>query len=401
MVAQLGARQGYVVPVVLQTAGMLEGLYTDLCANGWGWRLLRRVWPRGLQPSAVRRLLGRRVEGIPAEKICSFPRFAWSYFWRRRRADTAGKLARFYAATNAEFGRRVVRRGFRMANTVYGYNGASLEIFEAARQRRLRTVLEQTSLPESFYQQLVHEECQRWPDWETGQTTVSDWETLAQRERAEWHLADLIVTGSGFARDAIVDHGGPGDRCVVVPYAAGPQFYAAAPRMPRQGPLRVLFVGAVRLYKGIPYLMQAAQRLGAEVVCRVVGPMLVSSAAERELRRHVELTGPVPRAEIRQMYDWADVFVLPSITEGSAVVCYEALAAGLPVITTPNAGSVVRDGLDGYVVPIRDVEALADRMARLAADRQLLGEMGASARARADEFTWQRYAERLLSALAS
>jgi glycosyltransferase involved in cell wall biosynthesis len=98
-------------------------------------------------------------------------------------------------------------------------------------------------------------------------------------------------------------------------------------------------------------------------------------------------------------YRWADVLVLPSICEGSATVCYEALAAGLSVITTPNAGSVVRDGLDGFVVPIRDARALAEKLEQLASDPRLLADMSASAAARACEFTIAGYAERLLSVI--
>ena len=72
----------------------------------------------------------------------------------------------------------------------------------------------------------------------------------------------------------------------------------------------------------------------------------------------------------------ADVFVFPSLFEGSAVVTYEALACGLPSVVTPNAGSVVRDGLEGFVVPPRDVEALAARMEQLGDDPQPPGTHG-------------------------
>ncbi len=98
-------------------------------------------------------------------------------------------------------------------------------------------------------------------------------------------------------------------------------------------------------------------------------------------------------------YDWADVFVLPTICEGSATVCYEAMAAGLPVITTPNAGSLVRDGVDGFIVPIRDAEALADKIMAVETDRELLRTMSDNAAQHARDFTWERYAERLIAAV--
>ena len=92
-----------------------------------------------------------------------------------------------------------------------------------------------------------------------------------------------------------------------------------------------------------------------------------------------------------------DVFLLPSVSEGSAGVCYEALAAGLPVITTPNAGSVVRDGIDGFIVPIRSPEAIIEKLDRLASDPDLLAFMSKNARERSADYTLERYGERLLS----
>ncbi len=104
---------------------------------------------------------------------------------------------------------------------------------------------------------------------------------------------------------------------------------------------------------------------------------------------------------MRSHYEWADVFVLPTISEGSANVCYEALNAGLPVVTTTNAGSVVRDSVDGFVVPIRDVEMLRSRLVRLACDIELRQSMSEAAVQRSTEYTWSRYADRLLSVVQS
>jgi len=95
----------------------------------------------------------------------------------------------------------------------------------------------------------------------------------------------------------------------------------------------------------------------------------------------------------------ADVFVFPSLFEGSAVVTYEALASGLPCVVTPNAGSVVREGKDGFVVPPRDVEALAFAMERLGEAPELRAALGSSARTRALEFDWPRYHAAVVEAI--
>jgi len=107
----------------------------------------------------------------------------------------------------------------------------------------------------------------------------------------------------------------------------------------------------------------------------------------------VRLAGYAP--DPISLYQQADVFAFPTIEEGSALVTYEALACGLPVITTPNAGSVVRDRVEGSIVPIRDVDVLAAALERLRTDEQLRQEMGQAARKRAKEFTWQGYGDTL------
>jgi len=103
----------------------------------------------------------------------------------------------------------------------------------------------------------------------------------------------------------------------------------------------------------------------------------------------------VPYAELPQYYQSADIFVYPSLHEGSALAIYEAMASGLPVITTYNSGSVVRDGEEGYILPIRDVEALMEKILLLYQDEDLRYLMGKKARERVEDFTWAQYRLRL------
>ncbi len=116
--------------------------------------------------------------------------------------------------------------------------------------------------------------------------------------------------------------------------------------------------------------------------------------------RNLTFLGRVPRDRVRSEFQQADIFVLPSLAEGSAEATYEALAAGLPVITTKAAGSVVRNGIEGRIVLERDPDALAQAIEEITEDRALRNRMALAARARARDFTWHRYGEQLLAALA-
>ena len=192
--------------------------------------------------------------------------------------------------------------------------------------------------------------------------------------------------------------GGPVERCVVVPYGVDTRFQLPFKKT-HQGPLRILTVGSVGLRKGTPYILEAAKKLKGKATFRLVGPIHVSKSAVSTLQEHLEIVGQVPRSHIKTHYDWADIFLLPSICEGSATVIYEALACGLPVIATPNTGSIVRNGIEGYIVPIRNVDKIVDAIQLIISKPEILNSHVKSVQKRTTYGSFNSYAERLLSVL--
>lgn len=397
-VAMIGARRHYAVPRLLYAAGLLEHFYTDICAIQ-GWPRLFKLLPKDRCPKAIRRLIDRVPLGIPTHDITSFPGFGFLYFYKLARARSLREQLLIYEWAGKQFNRLIDRQGLGDANTVYTFNGAGLELMDAAKACGLITVMEQTIAPFRNEVQLLREEQTQHSDWEALEV-VSDEIAyhVSSREEAEWNKADLILCGSEYVKGGIIECGGPGKRCVVVPYGVDSRL-SWIQREPHEGPLRVLTVGSIGLRKGAPYLLEAAKRLEGHVVFRMVGPVGVLPSAEAKLQEHVELIGQVPRSEISRHYQWADVFLLPSLNEGSAAVVYEALSCGLPVICTPNTGSVVRDGIDGFIVPIRDPEAIYAKLEQLVKDRELCLYLSRNARQRAAEFTMAEYERRLVNAL--
>lgn len=398
LVAQLGARMHYAVPRMLQAAGQLDRLCTDICAVKGLPRLLGII-PPALRPAPIKRLLGRVPRDIPRSRIVAFTEFGRDYARRRARARSPAQATAAHLWAGKTFCDRIIRSGIGEAAGVYAFNSAGLELMLHARDRGLRTVLEQTIAPMQFECDLMRTEQQRFPGWQ-GSSPENDLAAeFIAREKAEWAEADLVVCGSEFVRDSIARCGGDSTRCAVVPYGVDASF--EVPWRPRsRGPLRVLTVGEIGLRKGSPYVLEAARSLGKHAQFRMVGSLKASPAAQQDLRAHVEITGPVPRAEILKHYAWADVFLLPSICEGSATVTYEALACGLPVITTPNTGSIVRDGVDGFVVPIADSTAIAASLETFVSAPGRLVSFSTNALLRAKEGSLAAYARRLSQSLA-
>src|SRR5207249_3205589 len=109
----------------------------------------------------------------------------------------------------------------------------------------------------------------------------------------------------------------------------------------------------------------------------------------------IRYLGFVPNARLHEIYQSADAFVFPSLAEGGVYVIYEALACGVPCIVSANAGSAVRDGVEGFVLPVGDVEGIAERLRQLAQDSDLHHRMALAARARAERFAWPEFYRRI------
>ncbi len=400
-VAMLGARMHYAVPLLFARAGQLGTFYTDIYLGNKPvlCRLLVAASSVSDRPS-FQRLLGKACLGIPREKVVSFDGMGVRTRWLLRRARTTADVDRVHASTNREFCERVVARGLRGAGAIYGFNGASLEIFRAARQNGAFCFLEQTIAPKRVENQLLKEEGERWSGWEPGLGFAADNGPLDAREEAEWKLANCLLCPSDFVARGLQECGVSPSKTVTVPYGVEVPSTNGARDRTRDGPVRVLFAGQVCLRKGVPYLLRALSMLGSSrIQCRLVGELVLDRRRLAEFGRWVEIVGPAPRSRMPEFFRWADVLVFPSLCEGSATVTYEAIASGVPVITTDNAGSVVRDGVEGFIVPIRDAGAVARRLEQLATDRSLLADMSQAALQRSREFTLERYGGRLLQVI--
>lgn len=281
------------------------------------------------------------------------------------------------------------------ADLLVVWGGYGLRSMARARAMGMATVVVRASTHPAYQRRLL---CEEYARWGLPYRVV---EAAVRRAVQELDSADHALIPSAFVRCSFLGQGYPQERLLEVPFGADTARFRPAPeRAPH--PFRVLFIGQVGVRKGVPYLLEAWRRLRwADAELWLVGRQEGSSRPL--LARWQGLSGvrwlaysPHPAALMQQ----ADVFAFPTVEEGSALVVYEALACGLPVVTTPHAGSVVRDGYEGFLVPIRDVDALAERLERLRADPDLRQAMGRAARERAEDFTWQRHGQALCRCLA-
>ncbi len=404
IVAQLGARMHYAVPALLHRAGMLAHLYTDAYAGPGSWlHYPLRVFsmlPKKLWGNPLTRLIDRCESEIPLNKITAFNWLGLKYSLMLSRAKNLSERQTIYLNTAKNFCEKIVEKGLNGADIIYTFESNALELLAECQKEGLTGLVEQSVAAKRILSKLLAEEYEAWPDWELSYSGKYNWANRMAREEEEWGLADKIICPSEFVANGLKSLKVSPEKIVMVPYGIDTLKWSKIDRKLHKGPLRIIFVGELGVRKGVPYLLEAISRLPKRgVVTRLIGKSNIRLDKLRRFQNLVEITGLLPRSMIPEQYQWGDVFVFPSIGEGSATVTYEAMAAGLPVIATPNAGSVVRDGIDGFIVPIRDAGAIAEKLEIFLRDRELLVWMSQNARARAAEFSWNNYATRLENTL--
>lgn len=401
-VYQLGARRHYAVPAGLAVCGQLARLVTDFAAFAPPLSWLR-TWPEWAMPQSARRLAQRFHPRISPARVRTI-RSVWAKGPRRSERQT---LTDFFCVNNELFCTQALKVGFGGADTVYCYNGAGLEVLRCAKQMGLTCVIDQTAAPWRFNRDLLDREAQAFPDWDLDQGEIDQSGAMIAREEAEWQLADCIVCGSEFAAEAVRETAKIELPLEVVRYPRAGAFarkVLAKASDHRKGnnnkTLRILTVGTLQLRKGVQYLAQAAAMLASDAVeFRLVGPNGLTTTALAQLECYCTIVGALTRAEIVTEMANADIFVLPTLSEGSANVVREAMAIGLPVVTTSNSGGRIVDGQNGLLVPARNAAALAAAIQRLIDDEGLRHELGSAAQAGSLADTDADYGANIVSAI--
>ncbi len=380
IVSQIGARQHYAPARAMHVRGRLERLYTDI----WGG--------------------ARRHPAIPRDHVTAFNagamvRLLWS---RRRRTHSAASYLDFIA-TGQWFGRRVAgdlqkRQLDPASHAALLFSTGALETAQLLKSRGVPCLVDQID-PGRVEEDIVLAECQKWPGWQPTPVRIPD--AYHARLGSEWATADGVLVNSQWTKHALVQQGVAADKIAVVPIAYGSPVAASPRPLRKDSPLHVLWLGQVILRKGIPYLFEAAKQLqGQNVRFTVAGWVGISETALASTPSNVQVVGPVPRDRTGRLYRDADVFVLPTLSDGFAITQLEAMSHGLPVIATDRCGEVVTDGVDGLVIPPADATALANAIATLAHDRDRLAAMSTAALAKATQFTLDRFAAGLDAAIA-
>lgn len=356
VVAQLGARQHYQVPLACHRNNSLARMHTDF------WKPLPKFPVSkigGTAPGFLKRAAGRSHSDLPDNLIRSYSLEAT--YWESRLKFSRNKIDRYKIHTlwGSRFAKKVAASlREEEFTTFFGFSSTSLEALNEAKKQGALTVLDEIA-PTHIEDKILAQEQSRFPGWEprSGPTP----QAFLDRMREEWSVADRILVNSEWSRKALLSEGVPVEKLHVVPIA---YHKASTPievksRQPNE-PLKVLWLGTLCLRKGFPYAVEAARMLESEnVTFTFAGPTNIDLSAVN-LPKNVTILGQVPRSDVRELWQSHHVFILPSLSDGFAITQLEAVANGLPIITTPNCGDVVEHGRCGLRIAPCDSQALAD-----------------------------------------
>ena len=396
---QLGAREHYAIPRALLRGDLLAYLLTDAWVPPSS--LLGKIC--GRESNLAERFHGElrdaRVKAFNSSLIL-FETLASA----RRLSGWAKIIAR-----NGWFQHKVVSflrsqlSAIDYQPILLSYSYTALEPFRYAKAQGWKTLLVQID-PGPEEEAIVAEEAARVRELAAGwQPAPTEYWALW---REECKLADRIVVNSEWSREALVRRGIPRDKISVIPVAyearevrgqtseiRRARSYPA--RFTQERPLRILFLGLINLRKGVARLLEAARILRDEPVeFWMVGPLETAHASTIGNAGRVKWFGPVTRNEATEFYRDADVFILPTLSDGFAITQLEAQAHGLPVIVSKFCGKVVENGLDGMVLEEPTGACIAAAVRDCIADSDRLQKLAAASRLR-DEFTIEALAKRL------
>ncbi len=387
--------------IALSEADLLQEVITTIAYNPLKSGRTLSLLPKPIK-NRIEQQLGRRT-WIPPNGA-SIRTYPWREVLRLALVKTglSQRLGLGYQGpvdwVYASLDEHVAKHHLQGLDAVYAYEDGAATTFHAAKQQGILCLYD---LPIVFYRlnrEIQAEEAQRFPELVTALQAVQEPAWKIERKEQEIRLADHIFVPSPFVQSSLLDAGIKPETISVIPFGAPIDYFHPYPK-PDQI-FRALFVGRVGPRKGVHYLLQAWQELHLpEAELLLVGINEFPEDWLTQYRDSFRYHPSVPHTSLNAYYSSANVLVFPSLAEGLALVMLEAMACGIPVITTYNSGgsSIITDGVEGFILPIRDGEALKEKLEWCYRHPQELAEMGHAARQKAEQLTWDLYRQQLTS----
>ena len=371
MLIQNGARRNYIYGRQLEEAGLLYMMSTDAAFSsehqGLSERLIRKFFPK-LEKGISR----RKIFGVPKTRLRNsiLPNIAGLL------TEWMPEEYRFYIVDKISgWNNRIY--GLGNTKVIVNYHGNGGSFLNFASRKGVGIITDFVITPK--YLEILNAEQLIWPGWDLKPIPNNMIEFYRLKMSELVRISDRYLCPSeNVSRDLQDIPGFDSSRVRIVPY--GKSGINSKSSQPKIG--RVLFIGEAGLRKGIPYLAQAATILKQRSphIKVIVAGFVSKNIQSRCETKDLIFLGVISKDQIEIELSQADIFCLPSLAEGSATSIFEAINFGLPVVTTRASGSVIRDSVEGFIVPERNSVALADAIEKIINDRELRSVMSNAAK---------------------
>ncbi|WPF88363.1 glycosyltransferase family 4 protein [Cyanobacterium aponinum AL20118] len=370
---QPGARRNYALPLALYQQGLLEHLFTDFYAYSWmiKWAKVIEKLSNG-KIFVTEKLSKRRQNDLPDDKVSSLD---WLFFLSSPSKKNFSYRESYLLNQKISFSiAQLIKNHRKDISHIYCYtwNSKNCKTFS----ENTPVITDQIQSVIKFFVPMIETELQKNSDWLKDKTMINDvkdwWMKMEQedKESTDFFFAPSNSVKESLINDLCIDE----EKVFLNPYPAPFWLYGYntcfkenSTRIMRSSTsdnkLRILFVGSLDLRKGISYLLQALRKLNPhKFAARIVGSIGINESKVKEYSDIATFMGKLDKPELAKQYEWADVFVFPSLSEGSAGVIYEAMAFGLPVITTKSSGSWVTHGMEGQIIKEQSIEQIIEAL---------------------------------------
>jgi glycosyltransferase involved in cell wall biosynthesis len=287
-----------------------------------------------------------------------------------------------------------------LPRVIHAYEDGAINSFKQAKELGIYCSYE---LPIAHWQtvrRLLSEEAERLPDWEPTLESTRESEDKLFRKEEELDLADCISCPSEFVLQSIPKNIRSKKTCIVAPFGSPPCLPNKRLKQDsKNNNLKLLFVGSMSQRKGLADLFEAMKMLRNDPVnLTVLGQPSMPMEFYRNCFPHFKYLAPCSNESIRRVMQEHDALVLPSIVEGRALVQQEALACGLPLIVTANAGGgdLIEEGTTGYLVSIRSPEDIFAKITLLIENRKSIPDIRKACQTKAQIYTWKDYSQKII-----
>jgi glycosyltransferase involved in cell wall biosynthesis len=295
------------------------------------------------------------------------------------------------------FGNFAARHAIGKVDVLVGWSAATLEAIEPAQSAGMKVVIERGSSHITHQTEILTEAYS-----EFGLAFAGTHPDIIAREEREYELADAIAVPTQFAASTFQARG-IGEKLIINPYGVDLTRFSPREEHSPNPKLRIVCVGGIGIRKGVPWLLRAFKGLSDIAELHLIGPVekgFKKVLAEENLEG-VTVRGAIASNDLPDELQAADIFCLPSLEEGFPLSLLQAMASGLPIITTPEAGAddIIDQNAEGVIVASKDVAALHNALKHMVEDSDDRRQMGLRARARVEQsYSWEAYIDRAIAA---